>query len=89
MPPEKEYVKLWVSYSAYFEPLSDTEVGRLARCSHGSPVLDGGPLAGPEAPHHCPPSRSRQTRPRLSQKLTDRPSLTVTVASSRPSKRTW
>ena len=25
----KEYVKLWDSYAAYFEPLSDAEVGRL------------------------------------------------------------
>ena len=28
---ENEYVKLWVSYEAYFEPLGDAEVGRLAR----------------------------------------------------------
>ena len=26
----KEYVKLWLSYDAYFEPLSTDEVGRLA-----------------------------------------------------------
>ena len=28
---ESEYVKLWTSYEAYFEPLGDAEVGRLAR----------------------------------------------------------
>ena len=28
---ENEYVKLWVSYEAYFEPLGDAEVGRLTR----------------------------------------------------------
>ena len=31
MPENREYVKLWTSYSAYFEPLGDAEVGRLAR----------------------------------------------------------
>ena len=31
MPDGREYVKLWTSYSAYFEPLGDAEVGRLAR----------------------------------------------------------
>lgn len=31
MPSEKEYVKLWMSYADYFEPLGDAEVGRLAR----------------------------------------------------------
>lgn len=29
--PDNSYVKLWLSYEAYFEPLSDAEVGRLAR----------------------------------------------------------
>lgn len=42
-----EYVKLWLSYEAYFQPLSDAEVGRLARAmlqfkSHGvEPVFSG------------------------------------------------
>ena len=31
MPSDKTYVKLWISYEAYFEALSDAEVGRLAR----------------------------------------------------------
>jgi len=44
---KKEYVKLWLSYDAYFQPLSTTEVGRLALAmieykSHGTePVLSG------------------------------------------------
>ena len=42
-----EYVKFWLSYEAYFQPLSDAEVGRLARAmlqfkSHGvEPVFSG------------------------------------------------
>ena len=31
MSEQKQYVKLWISYSAYFQPLSDSEVGRLVR----------------------------------------------------------
>lgn len=31
MSEKKEYVKLWLSYSSYFEPYSDVEVGRLVR----------------------------------------------------------
>lgn len=31
MEEKKEYVKLWLSYEAYFEPYSDVEVGRLVR----------------------------------------------------------
>ena len=29
MTDVKEYVKLWVSYEAYFEPLDEAEIGRL------------------------------------------------------------
>lgn len=44
---EKEYVKLWVSYEAYFEPLNPEEVGRLAlamlkyKAHGGEPSLSG------------------------------------------------
>lgn len=31
MPDERAYVKLWLSYETYFEPLADAEVGRLVR----------------------------------------------------------
>lgn len=31
MPEGREYVKLWLSYETYFEPLADAEVGRLVR----------------------------------------------------------
>ena len=31
MPAEKEYVKLWMSYADYFEPLDDAEIGCLVR----------------------------------------------------------
>lgn len=31
MEKKKEYIKLWVSYEDYFEPLGDAEVGRLVR----------------------------------------------------------
>lgn len=31
MPDGREYVKLWLSYETYFEPLADAEVGRLVR----------------------------------------------------------
>lgn len=31
MSNNNEFVKLWISYSAYFEPLGDAEVGRLTR----------------------------------------------------------
>lgn len=30
MAKENQYVKLWLTYDAYFEPLGDAEVGRLA-----------------------------------------------------------
>lgn len=42
-----EYVKLWCSYEAYFEPLSETEVGRLVlamlkfKAQGTEPVLSG------------------------------------------------
>lgn len=31
IPAKKEYVKLWVSYKEYFEPLADDAIGRLVR----------------------------------------------------------
>lgn len=47
MAEKKEYVKLWLSYSSYFEPYSDGEVGRLVRAmmkyreSREEPVFTG------------------------------------------------
>lgn len=47
IPTKKEYVKLWVSYKEYFEPLADDAIGRLVRAmieykAYGeSPELDG------------------------------------------------
>lgn len=47
MAEKKEFVKLWLSYSSYFEPYSDGEVGRLVRAmmkyreSREEPVFNG------------------------------------------------